>query len=117
MSRTVCGLLRLSLGSLRRSSSWSRISAGTAGFRAAPFQWRRALSAGYARYCRVPYRQASLTNIARHARATRADVTLTSTATALDLHVSDDGRGFDQATARKVCSYGLLGMSECARAT
>jgi signal transduction histidine kinase len=61
--------------------------------------------------------QASLTNIARHARATCADVTLTSTATALDLHVSDDGRGLDQATARKVCSYGLLGMSECARAT
>ena len=25
-------------------------------------------------------------------------------------------RGFDQATARKVCSYGLLGMSERARA-
>jgi signal transduction histidine kinase len=60
--------------------------------------------------------QASLTNIARHARATRADVTLTSTATVLELHVSDDGRGFDQATARKVCSYDLLGMSGCARA-
>jgi signal transduction histidine kinase len=60
--------------------------------------------------------QASLTNIARHARATRADVTLTSTKTALELLVSDDGRGFDQATARKVCSYGLLGMSERARA-
>ena len=60
--------------------------------------------------------QASLTNIARHARATRSDVTLTSTATALELHVSDDGRGFDQATARKVCSYDLLGMSGRARA-
>jgi signal transduction histidine kinase len=60
--------------------------------------------------------QASLTNTARHARATRADVTLTSTATALDLYVSDDGCGFDQATARKVSSYGLLGMSERARA-
>ncbi|MGF7000512.1 signal transduction histidine kinase [Paraburkholderia sp. GAS32] len=59
--------------------------------------------------------QASLTNIARHARATRADVTLTSTATALELHVSDDGCGFDLATARKVYSYGLLGMSERAR--
>jgi PAS domain S-box-containing protein len=59
--------------------------------------------------------QASLTNVARHARATRADVTLTKSATALDLHVSDDGCGFDQEAARKGFSYGVLGMSERAR--
>jgi len=59
--------------------------------------------------------QASLTNVARHASATRADVTLTSTSTALDLHVSDDGCGFDQEAARRDYSYGLLGMSERAR--
>ncbi|RDK00997.1 response regulator [Paraburkholderia lacunae] len=60
--------------------------------------------------------QASLTNVARHAGATRADVTLTRSATALDLHVSDDGCGFDLEAARKSYSYGLLGMSERARA-
>ncbi|QIE27871.1 Protein-glutamate methylesterase/protein-glutamine glutaminase (plasmid) [Caballeronia sp. SBC1] len=59
--------------------------------------------------------QASLTNVARHAGASRVDVTLTSTETALDLYVSDDGRGFDPAAARKGYSYGLLGMSERAR--
>jgi PAS domain S-box-containing protein len=59
--------------------------------------------------------QASLTNVARHARATRADVTLTRSANGLDLHVSDDGCGFDQDAARKGDSYGVLGMRERAR--
>jgi PAS domain S-box-containing protein len=59
--------------------------------------------------------QASLTNVARHARATRADVTLTRSATGLDLHVSDDGCGFDQDLGRKSDSYGVLGMRERAR--
>lgn len=59
--------------------------------------------------------QASLTNVARHARATRADVTLTRSATGLDLHVSDDGCGFDQDATRKSDSYGVLGMRERAR--
>jgi PAS domain S-box-containing protein len=59
--------------------------------------------------------QASLTNVGRHAHATRADVTLTSTAAALDLHVSDDGCGFDPGMARTGYSYGLLGMQERAR--
>jgi PAS domain S-box-containing protein len=59
--------------------------------------------------------QASLTNVARHARATRADVTLTRSATGLDLHVSDDGCGFDQDVVRKSDSYGVLGMRERAR--
>ncbi|MFM0060225.1 PAS domain S-box protein [Paraburkholderia phytofirmans] len=65
----------------------------------------------------VVYRivQASLTNVARHADATRADVTLTRSASALDLHVSDDGRGFNQAAVKKGDSYGLLGMRERAR--
>ncbi|MFM0055462.1 response regulator [Paraburkholderia phytofirmans] len=59
--------------------------------------------------------QASLTNVGRHAHATRADVTLTSTAAALELHVSDDGCGFDPGMARTGYSYGLLGMQERAR--
>lgn len=59
--------------------------------------------------------QASLTNVALHAGASRVDVTLTNTETTLDLYVSDDGCGFDPAAARKGYSYGLLGMSERAR--
>jgi len=59
--------------------------------------------------------QASLTNVALHAGASRVDVTLTNTETTLDLYVSDDGCGFDPAAARNGYSYGLLGMSERAR--
>ncbi|SEF05753.1 PAS domain S-box-containing protein [Burkholderia sp. WP9] len=59
--------------------------------------------------------QASLTNVARHADATRVDVTLTRSASALDLHISDDGRGFNQEAIKKGYSYGLLGMRERAR--
>jgi PAS domain S-box-containing protein len=59
--------------------------------------------------------QASLTNVARHAGATRVSVTMTSSATALDLLVSDDGCGFEEEAARKGHSYGLLGMRERAR--
>jgi PAS domain S-box-containing protein len=59
--------------------------------------------------------QASLTNVARHANAARVEVTLASTAARLELHVHDDGRGFDQQAARRDYSYGLLGMNERAR--
>ncbi|MFM0738243.1 response regulator [Paraburkholderia xenovorans] len=59
--------------------------------------------------------QASLTNVTRHAQASRVDVSLTSGNGALALHISDDGRGFDLPTARRSYSYGLLGMSERAR--
>ena len=59
--------------------------------------------------------QASLTNVARHAKATRVDVALISTGTKLELQVRDDGRGFNQEAAHRKFSYGLLGMNERAR--
>jgi PAS domain S-box-containing protein len=59
--------------------------------------------------------QASLTNVARHAGASRVEVTLTSTARQLELHVRDDGRGFDQQAVQRDYPYGLLGMNERAR--
>lgn len=59
--------------------------------------------------------QASLTNVARHAHATRVDVILVSTAAKLELQVRDDGCGFDQQAASRGYSYGLLGMNERAR--
>jgi len=42
-------------------------------------------------------------------------VTLTGSNTSLDLHISDDGCGFDAAVAAEGYSYGLLGMRERAR--
>jgi PAS domain S-box-containing protein len=59
--------------------------------------------------------QSSLTNIARHANATRAEVTVISSSSAVELHVYDNGRGFDQFATRCDYSYGLLSMSERAR--
>ncbi|MEM5388865.1 response regulator [Paraburkholderia phymatum] len=59
--------------------------------------------------------QASLTNVTRHADATRVVVTLILTPEKLELHVRDDGRGFDQQLVKRDYSYGLLGMNERAR--
>ena len=59
--------------------------------------------------------QASLTNVARHANATRVHVSLISTADKLELHVRDNGCGFDLQAAHRDYSYGLLGMNERAR--
>lgn len=59
----------------------------------------------------VAYRvaQEALSNVARHAAATRATVDL-SVGDRLVLTVSDDGRGF--ATRRRTAGFGLAGMRE-----
>jgi PAS domain S-box-containing protein len=59
--------------------------------------------------------QESLTNVARHANASRVDVTLANGKAGIELIVSDNGRGFDMAAARAGYSYGLQGMAERAR--
>jgi PAS domain S-box-containing protein len=59
--------------------------------------------------------QESLTNVARHAGASRVGVMLATSEAALDLEVRDDGRGFDPQAASRGYSYGLLGVSERAR--
>jgi PAS domain S-box-containing protein len=59
--------------------------------------------------------QESLTNVARHAQASRVDVTLCHTEQGIELTIRDDGRGFDVAAARDAYSYGLMGMIERAR--
>ncbi|WP_259460885.1 PAS domain S-box protein [Paraburkholderia sp. BL23I1N1] len=59
--------------------------------------------------------QESLTNVARHAGASRVDVTLANTEAGVELTVSDNGRGFDMVAARAGFSYGLQGMAERAR--
>lgn len=56
--------------------------------------------------------QETLTNIARHSEATRADVSLTKTDDELVLEVQDNGKGFQNGAAGKKKSLGLLGMKE-----
>jgi len=57
-----------------------------------------------------------LTNIARHAHASRAAVRITFDDRKLELVIQDDGVGFDpQAAEGQPGHYGLLGMRERAR--
>jgi signal transduction histidine kinase/response regulator of citrate/malate metabolism len=60
--------------------------------------------------------QEALTNVARHSGATAAAVTVTADESALQVEVSDRGRGFDVAKAfARHDSLGLTGLSERVR--
>lgn len=59
--------------------------------------------------------QEALTNVMRHAGATRVDVALTATARGLALRVADDGRGF--VVSDPTTGLGLLGAKERAAAS
>jgi PAS domain S-box-containing protein len=56
--------------------------------------------------------QESLTNIAKHARASRVDVAVEHRDSELTISVRDDGVGFSAEDSRKPNSYGLLGLRE-----
>lgn len=56
--------------------------------------------------------QEVLTNVARHANATRVDVAMRLDAGRLVLEVRDNGRGISEAETRGSRSLGLLGMRE-----
>ncbi len=56
--------------------------------------------------------QESLTNVARHAGASLAQVSLERTDDAIRLEIRDNGRGFDPEGARRGRSFGLLGIRE-----
>jgi len=58
--------------------------------------------------------QEALTNIARHAKATRVEMTLNCLGDHLELTISDNGIGFDPEVVRKSRprSLGLIGMAE-----
>ena len=55
--------------------------------------------------------QEALTNIIRHAEASRVEVELDHTPPLLRLRVADDGKGMDQAKKKKG-SFGLIGIRE-----
>jgi PAS domain S-box-containing protein len=59
--------------------------------------------------------QETLTNISRHAEATRASVRLKATKSAVKLEVSDNGIGITDEQISKPNSFGLLGIKERAR--
>jgi len=56
--------------------------------------------------------QESLSNVARHAGASRVEIELRRDGGGLCMTVRDDGVGMDPATARKPDSFGLLGIRE-----
>lgn len=56
--------------------------------------------------------QESLTNVARHASATRVRVGLQVRRDRIELEVTDDGRGIEVGDAFKPSSFGILGMRE-----
>lgn len=58
--------------------------------------------------------QESLTNIAKHARASRVSIAMRQEGGTLQLRIGDDGQGFDPAevAARRGGGLGLLGMRE-----
>ncbi|MDQ3812684.1 MAG: PAS domain-containing protein [Armatimonadota bacterium] len=59
--------------------------------------------------------QEALTNVARHAHASRVHVTLQASAGQLVLKVQDNGRGFTATAATDEKTLGLIGMRERAR--
>ena len=60
--------------------------------------------------------QESLTNVARHARASRVRIRLAWTPTLLLLEVADDGVGFAPPRLAGTASLGVIGMRERALA-
>jgi two-component system sensor histidine kinase UhpB len=59
--------------------------------------------------------QEALRNAARHSGAHGALVTLQTTEEALELHIADDGRGFDESAARRRGGLGLTSIDERVR--
>jgi signal transduction histidine kinase len=62
----------------------------------------------------VAYRtaQEALTNISKHAHATRVSIDLSLTRGVLSLEISDNGRGLSSADLGKAQSFGIRGLRE-----
>lgn len=62
----------------------------------------------------VAYRtaQEALTNVTKHAQATRVSIELSAAAGTLTLEISDNGRGLDREDLAKARSFGIRGLHE-----
>ena len=60
--------------------------------------------------------QEALTNVARHAQATRVEIEVSEDENGVRLGVSDNGCGISEEALRKLGSFGILGMRERIRA-
>jgi len=56
--------------------------------------------------------QEALNNIAKHAKATQVEIDVRHEPGALDLHIRDNGRGFDSSEQTPSGHYGLSMMRE-----
>ena len=56
--------------------------------------------------------QETLTNVARHSKATQVTARLAHQAGAFHLHIHDNGRGITEEELRRTKSLGLVGMRE-----
>lgn len=56
--------------------------------------------------------QESLTNVARHARATEVEITLNQHDSGFSMEVKDNGKGLQSDDRRKKNSFGLMGIKE-----
>lgn len=56
--------------------------------------------------------QESLTNVARHAKASHVEIHFERAPTSLSLNIRDDGRGIEDGAMNKTRSFGLVGMRE-----
>ena len=66
----------------------------------------------------VAYRtaQEALTNITKHAQASKVQIDLALAGGVLSLEISDNGRGFGRHDLAKIRSFGIRGLHEHARA-
>ena len=65
--------------------------------------------------CLFRVAQEALRNIAAHAAAHKAQISLRSNDEGLELVITDDGQGFDLAEARRVGGLGLISLDERVR--
>lgn len=100
-------------GIVRSLSDWIRDFGSRTGLRTSfvcPADGRLARLPADAALAVFRIAQEALANVARHARATGADVRLVSTARTLALTIADDGIGLPRGARRRAGHYGVDGM-------
>lgn len=92
-----------------KAADFSERMAIPCGFRCNRSDLELSSAQSHALYCVF---QEALTNITKHAGATRVDADLFATDDEVTLEVRDDGRGFGDEAQKKPDSFGLRGMRE-----